>query len=184
MVTKYHFSLHIFDTDYTSMQRRSADIALQTPLQKRLTSTLNDVLYWKEEGGEIFHALIVWFWDFLGTQWGDIFFQKAFLFLWLSHWEKLLQFVSDFIFSKHYGCTPRGVRGVKRSEILWEIQKCSLPGRPSSQNWIKSKTIYHILMNFDAFLTVFLILLNFGWMVDLAMSIFELLPKFLIFRHP
>ena len=105
------FSLHIFDKEYTSMQRRSADIALQTPLQKRLTSTLNDVLYWKEEGGEIFHALIVWFWDFLGTQWGDIFFQKAFLFLWLSHWEKLLQSVSDFIFSKHYGCTP-GVSGV------------------------------------------------------------------------
>ena len=94
------------------------------------------------------------------------------------------QSVSDFIFSKHYGCTPRGVRGVKRSEILWEIQKYSLPGRPSSQNWIKSKTIYHFLMNFGAFLTVFLILLNFGWMVDLAMSIFEILTKFLIIWHP
>ena len=80
ITTNFFFSLQIFDTDYTPMQRRSADIALQTPLQKRLTSTLNDVLYWKEEGGEIFHALIVWFWDFLGTQWGDIFFQKAFLF--------------------------------------------------------------------------------------------------------
>ena len=32
-----------------------------------------------------------------------------------AHWEKLLQSVSDFIFSKYYGCTPRGV---KRSEIL------------------------------------------------------------------
>ena len=72
------FPLHIFDTDYTPMQRRSADIALQTPLQKRLTSTLNDVLYWKEEGGEIFHALIVWFWDFLGTQW-VIYFLKSIL---------------------------------------------------------------------------------------------------------
>ena len=78
----------------------------------------------------------------------------------------------------------RGVRGLIRSEILWEIQKCSLPGRPSSQNWIKSKTIYHFLMNFDAFFTVFLILLNFGWMVDLAMSIFVFLTKFLIFWHP
>ena len=39
-------------------------------------------------------------------------------------------------------------------------------------------------MNFDAFLKVFLILLNFGWMVDLAMSIFEFLTKFLIFWHP
>ena len=36
----------------------------------------------------------------------------------LTHWEELLQSVSDFIFSKHCGCTPRGVRGVKRPEIL------------------------------------------------------------------
>ena len=39
-------------------------------------------------------------------------------------------------------------------------------------------------MNFDAFLNVFLILLNFGWMVNLAMSIFLFFTKFLIFRHP
>ena len=30
----------------------------------------------------------------------------------------------------------------------------------------------------------FLILLNFGWMVDLAMSIFEFLTNFLIYWHP
>ena len=36
----------------------------------------------------------------------------------IAHWEELLQSVSDFIFSKHCGCTPRGVRGVKRPEIL------------------------------------------------------------------
>ena len=72
-----------------------------------------------------------------------------------THWEELLQSVSDFIFCKHYGCTPRGVRGVKRSGILWEIQKCSSPGRPSSQNWIKSKRfsifwwiLMHILLFF------------------------------------
>ena len=29
-----------------------------------------------------------------------------------------------------------------------------------------------------------MILLNFGWMVDLAMSIFEFLTKFLVFWHP
>ena len=45
------------------------------------------------------------------------------------------------VVSNHCGYTPRGVRGVKRPEILWEIQKYSLPGRPSSQNWVKSKTI-------------------------------------------
>ena len=47
------------------------------------------------------------------------------------HWRHFLLYrtlggiasISDFIFSKHYGCTPRGVRGVKRSEILWGIQK-------------------------------------------------------------
>ena len=31
---------------------------------------------------------------------------------------------------------------------------------------------------------MFLILLNFGWMVDLAMSIFEFLTKFLFIWHP
>ena len=31
---------------------------------------------------------------------------------------------------------------------------------------------------------MFLILLNFGWMVDLAMSIFEFITKFLVFWHP
>ena len=45
------------------------------------------------------------------------------------------------VVSNHCGCTPRGVMGVKWPEILWEIQKYSLPGRPSSQNWVKSKTI-------------------------------------------
>ena len=73
----------------------------------------------------------------------------------MAHWEELLQSVSDFIFSKHCGCTPRGVRGVKRPEILWEIQKYSLPGRPSSQNGVKSKTICHFLRNFDEFLNGF-----------------------------
>ena len=100
------------------------------------------------------------------------------------HWEELLQSVSDFIFSKHCGYRSMGLKVVKRSEILWEIQKYSLPGRPSSQNWVKSKTICQFLMKIDAFLNVFLILLNFGWMVDLAMSIFEFLNKFLIFWHP
>ena len=63
----------------------------------------------------------------------------------LTHWEELLQSVSNFIFrliiSKHCGRTPRGVRGVKRSEIYWGIQKYSLPGRPSTHHWVKSKTI-------------------------------------------
>ena len=34
--------------------------------------------------------------------------------------------------------------GVKRSNILWEIQKYSLPGRPSSQSWVKSKTFKNV----------------------------------------
>ena len=41
------------------------------------------------------------------------------------HWEELQRSVSVFIvrlsISKHCGRTPRGVRGVKRSEILWGI---------------------------------------------------------------
>ena len=45
--------------------------------------------------------------------------------------------------------------GVKWPEILWEIQKYSLPDRPSSQNWVKSKTICHFLRNFDEFFNLF-----------------------------
>jgi hypothetical protein len=55
--------------------------------------------------------------------------------------------------------TP-GVRGVKRSEILRGIRKYSLPGQPSTQHGVKSKTIIekhqklrkiiinHLLVNF------------------------------------
>ena len=35
-----------------------------------------------------------------------------------THWEELLQSVSDFIFSKHCGYRSRSLKGVKRSEIL------------------------------------------------------------------
>ena len=59
------------------------------------------------------------------------------------------------VVSNHCRCTPRGVMGVKWPEILWEIQKYSLPSRPSSQNWVKSETIYHFLRNFDEFLNGF-----------------------------
>ena len=59
------------------------------------------------------------------------------------------------VVSNHCGCTLRGVMGVKWPEILWEIQEYSLPGRPSSQNGVKSKTICHFLRNFDEFLNGF-----------------------------
>ena len=62
-----------------------------------------------------------------------------------THWEELLQSVSNFIFrliiSKHYRCRSRGLRGFKRSEKLCEIWNYSLPGRPSTHHWVKSKTI-------------------------------------------
>ena len=35
-----------------------------------------------------------------------------------TQWEELLQSVSEFIFSEHYGYRFRGLRGVKRSEKL------------------------------------------------------------------
>jgi hypothetical protein len=65
--------------------------------------------------------------------------------MYIAHWEELLQSVSNFIFRliicKHCGRTPRGVRGVKRSQILWRIEKYSLPGRPSTHHGVKLKTI-------------------------------------------
>ena len=108
---------------------------------------------------------------------------------WLLHFPRIGHIHSrrnrsnlfQTVVSNHCGCTPRGVRGVKRPEILWEIQKYSLPGRPSSQNWVKS------LRNSSKFLKKWQIvfdLLHFGWMVDLAMSVFEFLTKFLVFWHP
>ena len=73
----------------------------------------------------------------------------------MAHWEELLQSVSDFIFSKHCGYRSRGVRGIKRQEILWEIKKYSLPGQLSSQSWVKSKTTCQFLRNLMNFLMVF-----------------------------
>ena len=43
-----------------------------------------------------------------------------------SRKEELLQSVSNFIFKLIFS-KPRGVMGVQRSEIYWEIQKYSLP---------------------------------------------------------
>ena len=57
------------------------------------------------------------------------------------HSRRNRSFLFQTVVSNYCGCTPRGVRGIKRPEILWEIQKYSWPGRPSSQNWVKSKTI-------------------------------------------
>ena len=111
--------------------------------------------------------------------------------LWLiAHWEELLQSVSNFIFrltiSKHCRHTPRGVRGVKISEILWRVQKYLLPGRPSTHYWVKSKTIIEntkkqvekniIQIEFSCVFPWCLFLLNFGLMVDLEIHVFGL-PK-------
>ena len=60
--------------------------------------------------------------------------------LWV-HFRRNHSYLFQTVVSNHCGCTPRGVGGVKRPEILWEIQKHSLPGLSSSQNWVKSKTI-------------------------------------------
>ena len=100
------------------------------------------------------------------------------------HSRRNRSYLFQTVVLNYCGCRPRGVRGVKRSEILWEIQKYSLPGRPSSQNWVKPKKHQEMHQNSSKTGKWFLILLNFGWMVDLAISIFEFLIKFLIFWHP
>ena len=69
------------------------------------------------------------------SQWGQKICEVAFKPLY-SHLDLMIVWIS-----KHCGRTLRGVRGVKRSEILWGIQKYSLPGRPSTHHWVKSKTI-------------------------------------------
>ena len=51
---------------------------------------------------------------------------------------------------------------------------------PEDSCWIENWFIFAILMIFLSFL----ILLNFGWMVNLAMSTFEFLTKFLVFWPP
>ena len=62
------------------------------------------------------------------------------------------------VVSNHCGCTPKGVMGVKWPEILWEMQKYSLPGRPSNQNWVKSK---NPLRNASKFLKKWQIVFDF-----------------------
>ena len=79
-----------------------------------------------------------------------------------SHLEELLQYVSDFIYSKHCEYKSKGLKGVKRSERLWEIQNYPLPGRPYTYHWVKSKTICHFLRNFDAFFNEQWVFLNFS----------------------
>ena len=81
----------------------------------------------------------------------------------LSHWEELLQSVSEFIFSKHCGCRSRGLRGVNRSEKLWEIQNYPLPGRPFTHHSVKSNTICHFSRDFDTFLNGFWFYSNTAW---------------------
>ena len=71
------------------------------------------------------------------SQWGQKICEVAFKPLY-SHLDLMIVWIS-----KHCGRTLRGVRGVKRSEILWGIQKYSLPGQPSTHHWVKSKTMYY-----------------------------------------
>ena len=69
-----------------------------------------------------------------------------------THWEELLQSVSNFIFrliiSKHCGRTPRGVKGDQRSDFLWGILNYSSPGQQSTRHRVKSKTIIEKLIFF------------------------------------
>ena len=55
------------------------------------------------------------------------------------HCWRNCSYLFQTVVSHYCRCTPRGVWGVKRPEILWEIPKYSLSGWPSSK--IKSKTI-------------------------------------------
>ena len=83
----------------------------------------------------------------------------------MSHWEELLQSVSDFILSKHCRYRSREIRGVNRSEKLWEIQNYPSPGQPFNHHWVKSKTICHFSRHFDAFLNGFWFYSNMaGWL--------------------
>ena len=47
-----------------------------------------------------------------------------------KHCRRNHSYLFQTVVSNHCGCTPRGIRGVKRPEIVWEIQK---PSRNSSK---------------------------------------------------
>ena len=53
-----------------------------------------------------------------------------------THWEESLQSVSDFMFSKHGGCTPRCVKGVKRPEM---VKSHSWNFRSFNTQWFERK---------------------------------------------
>ena len=98
--------------------------------------------YWNISKSDVKSQNLAFFKTIPSFQDTEVFFENI---------RTLLQSVSGFIFSKHCGYRSRGVRGVERLKILWEIQKYSLHGRPSSQNWVKSKTICHFFRNFCLF---------------------------------
>ena len=78
-------------------------------------------------------------------------------------------------FSANTADAHPGVSGVSKD------QKYSLPGRPSSQNGVKSKTICHFLRNFDEFLNGFWFYsILAGW----STCQWVFLTKFLVMWNP
>ena len=85
------------------------------------------------------------------------------------------------VVSNHCGCTLRGVKGVKRSEILWKYKNthCQVD-HPAKIEKNKKKNSKKCIKIHQKMVNGFFILFNFGWMVDPAMSVFEFLTNFLI----
>ena len=122
--------------------------------------------------------------------------QKSFQFIFLEITKlKIKSFechklegIASICFRFHFQQTLRmhtqGCQGCQKIRNFVRNSKYLSPGQPFSPKLNKIKNYLPFVMNFDSFLNVFLILLNFGMMVDLAMSIFVFLIKFLFFWHP
>ena len=78
----------------------------------------------------------------------------------------------------------QGCQGCQKTRNFVRNSKILIARSTIQPKWSKIKNNLPFFKEFWWISSWFLILLNFGWMVDLAMSIFEFLTKFLIFWLP
>ena len=96
--------------------------------------------------------------------------------------------IASICFRFHFQQTlrmhPQGCQGCHKIRNFVRNSKMLIARSTIQPKLNKIKIHLPFFDEFWCIFTVFLILLNLGWMVDLAMSIFVFLTKFLIFWHP
>ena len=89
-----------------------------------------------------------------------------------------------FYFQQTLRIQIQGCQGCQKTRNFKRNSKILIARSTIQPELSKIKNNLPFFMEFWCISQWFLILFNFGWMVDLAMSIFEFLTKFLVFWHP